>query len=51
VHLEEVFNGVSLSDALNDFIVGANPVKDVGLRRLALGFRFVGGQGIFPGYP
>jgi hypothetical protein len=49
VHLEEVLNGVSLSDALNDFIVGANPVKDVGLRRLGLGFKFVGGQVIFPG--
>ena len=48
MHLEEVFNGVSLSDALNDFIVGANPAKDVGLR-LALGFMFVGGQVIFPG--
>jgi hypothetical protein len=48
LRLEEVFNGVSLNEALNDFIVGANPVKDVGLR-LALGFMFVGGQVIFPG--
>ena len=49
MHLEEVFNGVSLSEALNDFIVGANPVKDVGLR-LALGFKFVSGQVILPGW-